>query len=74
MLLPGEPSSIALAYAGEMRLRNRVRTVEGDRGPGGVTKALETLCNRWKRGVFAQMPVGLAADQGEEKTVMIPSH
>jgi transposase len=32
--------------------------------------------NRWKRwsdkGIFAQMMVGLAAEDGEEKTVMIP--
>ncbi len=38
----------------------------------------KTLYNRWKRwsdrGVFAQMMVGLAAEHGEEKTVMIPSH
>jgi transposase len=35
----------------------------------------KTLYNRWKRwsdkGIFAQMMVGLAANQGEEKTVMI---
>ncbi|GAA6160581.1 hypothetical protein NBRC116589_27550 [Ruegeria sp. HU-ET01832] len=34
----------------------------------------KTLYNRWKRwsdrGVFAQMMVGLAAEHGEEKTVM----
>lgn len=33
------------------------------------------LCNRWKRwsdkGVFARIMVGLAAEHGEEKTVMI---
>lgn len=38
----------------------------------------KTLYNRWKRwrdrGMFAQMMAGLAAEQGEEKTVMIPSH
>jgi len=36
----------------------------------------KTLYNRWKRwsdkGIFAQMMVGLAAEHGEEKTVMIP--
>ena len=35
----------------------------------------KTLYNRWKRwsdkGIFAQMMVGLAANHGEEKTVMI---
>lgn len=35
----------------------------------------KTLYNRWKRwsdkGIFAQMMVGLAADHGETKTVMI---
>ena len=35
----------------------------------------KTLYNRWKRwsdkGVFAQMLIGLAAEHGEEKTVMI---
>ena len=35
----------------------------------------KTLYNRWKRwsdkGIFAQMMAGLAADYGEEKTVMI---
>ena len=35
----------------------------------------KTLYNRWKRwsdkGIFARMMVGLAADHGEEKTVMI---
>lgn len=35
----------------------------------------KTLYNRWKRwndkGIFAQMLIGLAADHGEEKTVMI---
>ena len=35
----------------------------------------KTLYNRWKRwsdkGIFAQILVGLAADHGEEKTVMI---
>ncbi len=35
----------------------------------------KTLYNRWKRwsdkGIFAQMIVGLAAEHGEEKTVMI---
>jgi transposase len=35
----------------------------------------KTLYNRWRRwsdkGIFAQMMVGLAADHGEEKTVMI---
>ena len=35
----------------------------------------KTLYNRWKRwsdkGIFAQMMIGLAADHGEEKTVMI---
>ena len=35
----------------------------------------KTLYNRWKRwsdkGIFAQMMMGLAADHGEEKTVMI---
>lgn len=37
----------------------------------------KTLYSRWKRwsekGIFARMMVGLAAEQGEEKTVMIPS-
>jgi len=37
----------------------------------------KTLYGRWKRwsekGIFARMMVGLAAEQGEEKTVMIPS-
>jgi transposase len=36
----------------------------------------KTLYNRWKRwsdkGVFARMMMGLAAEHGEEKTVMIP--
>ncbi|MFY2822414.1 IS5 family transposase [Ruegeria sp. MALMAid1280] len=36
---------------------------------------LKTLYNRWKRwsdkGIFAQMMVGLAAEHGEEKTIMI---
>ena len=35
----------------------------------------KTLYNRWKRwsekDIFAQMTVGLAADHGEERTVMI---
>ena len=35
----------------------------------------KTLYNRWKRwsdkGIFAQMMVGLAAEHGEERTVMI---
>ena len=35
----------------------------------------KTLYNRWKRwsdkGIFTQMMAGLAAEQGEEKTVMI---
>ena len=35
----------------------------------------KTLYNRWKRrsgkGIFAQMMAGLAAEHGEEKTVMI---
>ena len=35
----------------------------------------KTLYNRWKRwsdkGIFAQMMMGLAANHGEEKTVMI---
>ena len=35
----------------------------------------KTLCNRWKRrsdkGIFAKMMAGLAADHGEQKTVMI---
>lgn len=35
----------------------------------------KTLYNRWKRwsdkGIFAQMMMGLAADHGDEKTVMI---
>ena len=35
----------------------------------------KTLHNRWKRwsdkGIFAQMMAGLAADHGEQKTVMI---
>ena len=35
----------------------------------------KTLYNRWKRwsdkGIFAQMMLGLAAEHGEEKTVMI---
>ena len=35
----------------------------------------KTLYNRWKRwsdkGVFARMMVGLAAEHGEKKTVMI---
>ena len=35
----------------------------------------KTLYNRWKRwsdkGIFAQMMMGLAADHGEEQTVMI---
>ena len=35
----------------------------------------KTLYNRWKRwsdkGIFAEMLIGLAADHGEEKTVMI---
>ena len=35
----------------------------------------KTLYNRWKRwsdkGIFAKMMMGLAADHGEEKTVMI---
>ena len=35
----------------------------------------KTLYNRWKRwsdkGIFAQMMAGLAADHGEQKTVMI---
>ncbi len=35
----------------------------------------KTLYNRWKRwsdkGIFAQMLVGLAANHGEEKTIMI---
>jgi len=37
----------------------------------------KTLYNRWKRwsdkGIFAEMLIGLAADHGEKKTVMIPS-
>ena len=37
----------------------------------------KTLYSRWKRwsdkGIFAQMMIGLVADHGEEKTVMIPS-
>ncbi|GLQ25575.1 hypothetical protein GCM10007927_03780 [Sulfitobacter pacificus] len=35
----------------------------------------KTLYNRWKhwsdKGIFAKMMMGLAADRGEEKTVMI---
>ena len=38
----------------------------------------KTLYNRWKRwsdkGVFARMMAGLAAEHGEQKTVVIPSH
>jgi transposase len=38
----------------------------------------KTLYTRWKRwsdtGIFARMMAGLAAEHGEEKTVMIPSH
>ncbi len=67
-----------MGCAGETRRENTVRTVEGDRGPSGVAKAPETLYNRWKRwsdkGVFAKMMMGLAAEHGEKKTVMIPSH
>lgn len=37
----------------------------------------KTLCSRWKRwsdkGIFARMMAGLAAEHGEQKTVMIPS-
>ncbi len=37
----------------------------------------KTLYSRWKRwsekGIFARMMAGLAAEHGEEKTVMIPS-
>ena len=38
----------------------------------------KTLYSRWKRwsgkGIFARMMVGLAAERGEERTMMIPSH
>ena len=50
------------------------RTVQGDRGPCGAAQAPQTLYNRWKRwsekGVFARMMAGLAAEHGEDKTVM----
>ena len=46
----------------------RWRDAPNDYGPH------KTLYNRWKRwsdkGIFAQMMAGLAADQGEEKTVI----
>ena len=51
------------------------RIVEGDCGPSGAAKAPQTLYNRWKRwsdkGIFARNMPGLAAEHGEEKTVMI---
>ncbi len=47
----------------------RWRDAPGEYGPH------KTLYNRWKRwsdkGIFAQMMVGLAAEHGEERTVMI---
>ena len=47
----------------------RWRDVPKEYGP------YKTLYNRWKRwsekGVFAQIMMGLAAEHGEEKTVMI---
>ena len=47
----------------------RWRDAPADHGPH------KTLYNRWKRwsdkGIFAQMMMGLAADHGEENTVMI---
>jgi len=43
--------------------------------PRRNTACHKTLYNRWKRwsdkGIFALMMMGLAADHGEEKTVMI---
>ncbi len=57
-----------------MRRKSMVRTVGGDRGPGGAAQAPETLCDRWKRwserGIFAKMMAGLAAEHGEKKIVM----
>ena len=47
----------------------RWRDAPGEYGPH------KTLCNRWKRwsdkGIFVRMMMGLAAEHGEEKTVMI---
>ena len=47
----------------------RWRDAPSDYGPH------KTLYNRWKRwsekGIFAQIMMGLAAEHGEEKTVMI---
>ncbi len=57
-----------------MRTANTAPKVAADRGPSGAAQAPETLYNRWKRwsekGIFAQMMLGLAADHGEEMTVM----
>ena len=45
------------------------------RDPPAVYRPHKTLYNRWKRwsgkGFFARMMAGLAAEHGEEKTVMI---
>jgi hypothetical protein len=64
-----------MACGGATRPGNTARTVEGDRGPSGAAQAPETLYNRWKRwsekGVFARILVGLAAEDPENKTVMI---
>ena len=64
-----------MGCVGATLLRPMAHTVEEDRGPSGAAKAPETPYNRWKRwsdkGIFARMMVGLAAEHGEETTVMI---
>ena len=64
-----------MGYHGAMLQPPMGRTVEGDRDPSGAASAQETLYTRWKRwsdkGIFARMMVGLAAEHGEEQTVMI---
>ena len=51
--------------------RNGLRWCDAPRG----YEPPKTVYNRWKRwsdkGIFAQMMVGLAADHGEERSVMI---
>ena len=58
-----------MCYGGETLAKITDRTVEGDRGPSGAAYS------RWKRcsekGIFARTMDGLAAEHGEEKTVMI---
>lgn len=64
----------------ERRVLSCIIFINRNMACGGVMRPREygphkTLYNRWKRwsekGVFAQIPMGLATQEPEEKTVMI---